>query len=185
MWQDIVAERLYAGLLSYGTSFCPGPVAGLLIDTLALRRFFRYSGFSAGSLIVLQVPTVFENYVTDCRVCLALPHAVMRPFLTAFPPSRWTENLFSSLCGTLQVRKTTRFVIAPQKVVWISDIRLQRLRPLAYAKAHVILIGYSVDNPDSLDNVTNKVWVGVPSSRMCLTVCSGWRKRKNGAPAFL
>lgn len=33
----------------------------------------------------------------------------------------------------------------------------QRLRPLAYAKAHVILIAYAVDTPDSLENVTNKV----------------------------
>lgn len=34
---------------------------------------------------------------------------------------------------------------------------MQRLRPLAYSKAHVILIGYAVDTPDSLENVTNKV----------------------------
>ncbi|CAE6526295.1 unnamed protein product, partial [Rhizoctonia solani] len=34
----------------------------------------------------------------------------------------------------------------------------ERLRPLSYAKAHVILIAFSVDTPDSLDNVTVK-WV--------------------------
>ncbi|KAF9916898.1 Rho GTPase [Linnemannia zychae] len=34
----------------------------------------------------------------------------------------------------------------------------ERLRPLSYTKAHVILIGYSVDTPDSLDNVTSK-WI--------------------------
>lgn len=33
----------------------------------------------------------------------------------------------------------------------------ERLRPLAYAKAHVLLIGFSVDSPDSLDNVKHKV----------------------------
>ncbi len=33
----------------------------------------------------------------------------------------------------------------------------ERLRPLAYASAHVILIGFSVDTPDSLDNVKHKV----------------------------
>ena len=32
----------------------------------------------------------------------------------------------------------------------------ERLRPLAYSKAHVILIGYSVDSPDSLENVKHK-----------------------------
>ena len=34
----------------------------------------------------------------------------------------------------------------------------ERLRPLAYSKAHVILIAYSVDTPDSLDNVKHK-WI--------------------------
>jgi GTPase SAR1 family protein len=32
----------------------------------------------------------------------------------------------------------------------------ERLRPLAYSKAHVILIGFSIDTPDSLDNVKHK-----------------------------
>jgi Rho family protein len=32
----------------------------------------------------------------------------------------------------------------------------ERLRPLAYSKAHVILIGFSVDTPDSLANVRHK-----------------------------
>jgi hypothetical protein len=40
----------------------------------------------------------------------------------------------------------------------------ERLRPLAYSKAHVILIGFSIDTPDSLDNVKHKVgapvWTG-------------------------
>lgn len=33
----------------------------------------------------------------------------------------------------------------------------ERLRPLAYSNAHVILIGFAVDAPDSLDNVKHKV----------------------------
>lgn len=33
----------------------------------------------------------------------------------------------------------------------------ERLRPLSYSKAHIILIAFSVDTADSLDNVTNKV----------------------------
>ena len=32
----------------------------------------------------------------------------------------------------------------------------ERLRPLAYSHAHVILIGFSVDTPDSLENVKVK-----------------------------
>ena len=34
----------------------------------------------------------------------------------------------------------------------------ERLRPLAYSKAHVILIGFAVDMPDSLDNTKQKVF---------------------------
>ncbi|MCJ1345593.1 Rho GTPase [Peltigera leucophlebia] len=34
----------------------------------------------------------------------------------------------------------------------------ERLRPLAYSKAHVILVAFSVDTPDSLDNVKHK-WI--------------------------
>ncbi|ORY24857.1 putative Rho small monomeric GTPase [Naematelia encephala] len=34
----------------------------------------------------------------------------------------------------------------------------ERLRPLSYSKAHVILIAFSVDTPDSLDNVSQK-WI--------------------------
>jgi Rho family, other len=32
----------------------------------------------------------------------------------------------------------------------------ERLRPLSYNKAHVILIGFAVNAPDSLDNVPTK-----------------------------
>ena len=50
---------------------------------------------------------------------------------------------------------------------WRRDIELpltlcrgqeeyERLRPLSYSKGHVILIAFSVDSPDSLDNVSQK-----------------------------
>ena len=32
----------------------------------------------------------------------------------------------------------------------------ERLRPLAYSQAHVILIAFSVSSPDSLANITTK-----------------------------
>lgn len=38
----------------------------------------------------------------------------------------------------------------------------ERLRPLAYSKAHVILVGFSIDTPDSLDNVKHKVRLARP-----------------------
>lgn len=47
----------------------------------------------------------------------------------------------------------------------------QRLRPLAYSKAHVILIGYAVDTPDSLENVTNKVKIACDFEGLELMSC--------------
>ncbi|CAZ82103.1 unnamed protein product [Tuber melanosporum] len=66
------------------------------------------------------VPTVFENYVTDCRVD--------------------GKSVQLALWDTA------------------GQEDYERLRPLAYAKAHVILIAYAVDTPDSLENVANK-WI--------------------------
>lgn len=65
------------------------------------------------------MPTVFENYVTDCRV-----------------DGRSVQLALWDTAGQ-------------------EDY--ERLRPLAYSKAHVILIGFSMDTPDSLENVKNKV----------------------------
>ncbi|KKA26301.1 hypothetical protein TD95_001772, partial [Thielaviopsis punctulata] len=66
------------------------------------------------------IPTVFENYVTDCRVD--------------------GKSVQLALWDTA------------------GQEDYERLRPLAYAKAHVILVGFSVDTPDSLDNVKHK-WI--------------------------
>ena len=38
-----------------------------------------------------------------------------------------------------------------------SNEHEQRLRPLSYSKAHVILIAFAIDTPDSLENVSHKV----------------------------
>jgi len=42
----------------------------------------------------------------------------------------------------------------------------ERLRPLSYNKAHVILIGFAVNAPDSLDNVSSKVRPGKLSANV-------------------
>lgn len=58
----------------------------------------------------------------------------------------------------------------------------ERLRPLSYSKAHVILIAFSVDTPDSLDNVTNKVRGSVLTYTIvvvlpdCMSLNSGTRR---------
>ncbi|KAK5800047.1 hypothetical protein VI817_002259 [Penicillium citrinum] len=72
------------------------------------------------------VPTVFENYVTDCRV-----------------DGRSVQLALWDTAGQ-------------------EDY--ERLRPLAYSKAHVLLIGFSVDTPDSLENVKHK-WIEEANER--------------------
>lgn len=47
------------------------------------------------------------------------------------------------------------FSLSSQKIRVHS---LQRLRPLSYSKSHVILIAFSLDTPDSLENVSVK-WI--------------------------
>ncbi|OGM42297.1 GTP-binding protein rho2 [Aspergillus bombycis] len=74
----------------------------------------------------MSVPTVFENYVTDCRV-----------------DGRSVQLALWDTAGQ-------------------EDY--ERLRPLAYSKAHVILIGFSVDTPDSLENVKHK-WIEEANER--------------------
>ncbi|KAI9675816.1 MAG: Rho GTPase [Trizodia sp. TS-e1964] len=73
-----------------------------------------------------QVPTVFENYVTDCRVD--------------------GKSVQLALWDTA------------------GQEDYERLRPLAYSNAHVILIGFSVASPDSLENVKAK-WIEEANER--------------------
>ncbi len=83
--------------------------------------------FTLGEFPTEYHPTVFENYVTDCRVD-----------------------------GK-----------AVQLALWdtAGQEEYERLRPLSYAKANVILIGYAIDNPESLQNAKYKWFAEV--SRYC------------------
>ncbi|OAQ63962.1 gtp-binding protein rho2 protein [Purpureocillium lilacinum] len=78
----------------------------------------------------MKIPTVFENYVTDCRVD--------------------GKSLQLALWDTA------------------GQEDYDRLRPLAYSKAHVILIGFSVDTPESLESA--KIQWMEEASRLCAGV---------------
>ena len=96
---------------------------------------------------VWKVPTVFENYVTDCRVD--------------------GKSVQLALWDTA------------------GQEDYERLRPLAYSKAHVILIGFSVDTPDSLDNVKHKVSVASFEVRAGTDrIFSGSKKPTSGVLEF-
>lgn len=76
--------------------------------------------FTLGEFPTEYHPTVFENYVTDCRID-----------------------------GK-----------AVQLALWdtAGQEEYERLRPLSYHNSHVILIGFAIDQPDSLENARVK-WV--------------------------
>ncbi|KAK0715614.1 P-loop containing nucleoside triphosphate hydrolase protein [Lasiosphaeris hirsuta] len=92
----------------------------VIIGDGACGKTSLLSVFTLGFFPTHYIPTVFENYVTDCRVD--------------------GKSVQLALWDTA------------------GQEDYERLRPLAYAKAHVILIGFSIDTPDSLDNVRHK-WV--------------------------
>jgi len=104
--------------------------------------------FTLGFFPTHYIPTVFENYVTDCRVD--------------------GKSVQLALWDTA------------------GQEDYERLRPLAYSKAHVILIGFSIDTPDSLDNVKHK-WV-VEAQERCPDVpiiLVGLKKDLRGDPVAI
>ena len=76
--------------------------------------------FTLGEFPSEYHPTVFENYVTDCRID-------GKPVQLALWDTAGQEEY-------------------------------ERLRPLSYNNSHIILIAFSLDTPDSLDNARSK-WV--------------------------
>ncbi|KAI1933602.1 Rho GTPase [Ophidiomyces ophidiicola] len=98
----------------------------VIIGDGACGKTSLLSVFTLGYFPTHYVPTVFENYVTDCRV-----------------DGRSVQLALWDTAGQ-------------------EDY--ERLRPLAYSKAHVLLIAFSVDTPDSLENVKHK-WIGEAKER--------------------
>ncbi|WPK26410.1 hypothetical protein PUMCH_003763 [Australozyma saopauloensis] len=76
--------------------------------------------FTLGEFPTQYHPTVFENYVTDCRID-------GKPVQLALWDTAGQEEY-------------------------------ERLRPLSYHNSHVILIGFALDVPDSLESAQTK-WV--------------------------
>ncbi|SCU97345.1 LAMI_0F09714g1_1 [Lachancea mirantina] len=74
--------------------------------------------FTLGKFPEEYHPTVFENYVTDCRV--------------------------DGIKVALALWDTA------------GQEEYERLRPFSYSKANIILIGFAIDDPDSLANARSK-----------------------------
>jgi len=120
----------------------------VIIGDGACGKTSLLSVFTLGFFPANYIPTVFENYVTDCRVD--------------------GKSVQLALWDTA------------------GQEDYERLRPLAYSKAHVILIGFSIDTPDSLDNVKHK-WV-VEAQERCPDVpiiLVGLKKDLRGDPVAI
>lgn len=98
----------------------------VIIGDGACGKTSLLSVFTLGYFPTHYIPTVFENYVTDCRVD--------------------GKSVQLALWDTA------------------GQEDYERLRPLAYSSAHVIIIGFSIDTPDSLDNVKHK-WIEEATER--------------------
>mgnify|MGYP001574321124 CR=1 FL=1 len=70
------------------------------------------------------------------------------------------EHLADPAPPLLQWTRRIRGPYSPVPTLSLRRLALtrlpQRLRPLSYAKSHVILIAFALDTPDSLENVSVK-----------------------------
>lgn len=93
----------------------------------------------------MYVPTVFENYVADVEVDGKNVELAL-----------W-DTAGNVLHFELKKKKKKKISINWQSLCLIGQEDYDRLRPLSYPDSHVILICFSIDSPDSLDNVQEKV----------------------------
>ncbi|KAG7142107.1 GTP-binding protein rhoA like [Verticillium longisporum] len=96
--------------------------------------------FSKGTFPEVYVPTVFENYVADVEV--DGKHV-------------YVPTVFENYVADVEV-DGKHVELALWDTAGQEDY--DRLRPLSYPDSHVILICFSIDSPDSLDNVQEK-WI--------------------------
>ncbi len=67
-------------------------------------------------------------------------------------------DFFLTFAAIPEDRRNTKCVsLLPNSNSQLTNTLSQRLRPLSYSRAHVILIAFAIDTPDSLDNVQVKV----------------------------
>ncbi|CDH09241.1 related to GTP-binding protein RHO1 [Zygosaccharomyces bailii ISA1307] len=144
--------------------------------------------FSKGQFPEVYVPTVFENYVADVevdgrRVELALwdtagqeDYDRLRPL--SYPDSNVVLICFSITCLLIVFSKGQFPEVYVPTVFenYVADVEVDgrrvelalwdtagqedydRLRPLSYPDSNVVLICFSIDLPDSLENVQEK-WI--------------------------
>ena len=97
--------------------------------------------FSKNEFPEKYVPTVFENYVADIEV-----------------DGKQIELALWDTAGTHCYMRALLALPSSSRALFLGQEDYDRLRPLSYPDTNVLLICFSVDNPDSLENVPYK-WV--------------------------
>lgn len=104
--------------------------------------------FSKDQFPEVYVPTVFENYVADIEVDGKQVHVFFKFFL------------FFLLRDFFLPFNKRRYLFCEQVELALWDTAGQedydRLRPLSYPDTDVILMCFSIDSPDSLENIPEK-----------------------------
>ena len=157
MWQDLtimlvcprrVSQRIckspYPAPLSFAHRFRSNPVSPFP----APHRRIILNTLNAA---------IFENYVAEIRLDGKPVQLALWDTACVSKHSCTTKLADSTLL--LVARKNTRYLSSPKSSLRddLTPCSIQGLRPLSYAKSHVILIAFSIDTPDSLENVTVKV----------------------------
>ncbi|CAG8518195.1 5616_t:CDS:2 [Paraglomus occultum] len=86
--------------------------------------------------------------------------SLLNVFTLGYFPKDYVPTVFDNLVTDIKI--DGRLV---QLALWdtAGQEDYERLRPLSYSKAHVILIGFAVNAPDSFESVTAK-WIGEVNS---------------------
>jgi len=92
--------------------------------------------------------------------------SLLSVFTLGYFPKDYVPTVFDNLVTDIRIDNKP-----VQLALWdtAGQEEYKRLRPLSYSKAHVILIAFSIDQPDSLENVaakwieeTNSLCPGIP-----------------------
>ena len=107
--------------------------------------------FSKDEFPEVYVPTVFENYVADTRVDDKVVEL-------ALWDTAGQEDYWKGFRGILRVHMVFDFLFRKELCLVELPFFYDRLRPLSYPDTDVILMCFSIDSPDSLENIPEK-WV--------------------------
>ena len=136
-----------------------------LLDSNILTLYFPSLFLFVSQRIVISLADASSRKVAIVGDGACGKTSLLARFTLGYFPPHCLPTVFDSYVA--EVRVDGRFV---QLEMWDTADRedCEGLRKVAYSKADAILVGFSVDNPDSLENVRQK-WVD-ETTENCLNV---------------